>query len=141
MFTCQQNINGNELLAAYFYLILSSGNLSSKMPSLERVLCIMVYVVDLKPIFLNHDLGSKVLKGNRKAFHVQKSLGNAELKYIKRDFCFGIEQLLLLFLYYWRLWSQRMVACSTSCSMGYIPWYINIYSTAYSPWNKHFPKA
>lgn len=62
MITCQQNINVNELLAAYSYLILSGGNLSSKMPSLERVLYIMVYVVELKPIFLNYELGSQVLK-------------------------------------------------------------------------------
>lgn len=52
----------NELLAAFFYLILSSGNLTSKMSPLKKVLNIMVYVVELKLIFLNYELGSKVLK-------------------------------------------------------------------------------
>lgn len=60
----------------------------------------MVYIyVELKPIFLNHELGTEVFKGSRKAFQDQMCLGNAELKYIKHDFCFSIEQLLLLFFY------------------------------------------
>lgn len=76
------NNNVNELLAVYFYLILSSGNVSYKIPSLERVLCIMAYVVELNPIFLTYELGSEILNSNKKALHDQTSLGNAELKYI-----------------------------------------------------------
>ena len=62
LITCQQNINVDEVLAAYSYLILSSGNLRSTMPSVERVLCIMFYVVWLKLLFLNYKLEGKVLK-------------------------------------------------------------------------------
>lgn len=62
---CQQNINVVELLAAYSYLILSSVNLRSKKPSLVRVLCIKVYVMELKLLFPNYELEGKVLKNSQ----------------------------------------------------------------------------
>ena len=55
----------------------------------------MVYMVELKPIFLKYELEIKFLKNpnsNRKVFHDYMSLENGELKYTKHDLCFSIEQ-------------------------------------------------
>lgn len=91
LITCQQNINVDEVLAAYSYLILSSGNLRNTMPSLGRVLCIMFYVVGLKPLFLNYELEGKVLKEpqqQQESVPQSNALGDdAVLQKIKHDFC------------------------------------------------------